>query len=71
MVITHGPWVERTGLSPAVMEGLGYNPLCIRPAAAGIAEQDNPTTLYLHASCGQVLTPSTDELVRQWCSRNR
>ncbi len=71
IVITHGPWVQRTGLTPTTMEGLRYAPLCVRPAASGVAEQAHPTTLFLHSSCDQPMTRQTDELVRAWCSRPR
>ncbi len=71
IVITHGPWVERTGLTSNAMEGLAYTPLCVRPGASGVAEQAHPTTLYLHSSCEQPMTPNTSEFLAAWCSRPR
>lgn len=70
VVITHGPWVQRTGLTPTVMVDLAYTPLCIRPPADGVDEAANPTTLYVSTQCGPLATRDS-EVTQQWCERAR
>lgn len=71
VVITHGPWVPRTGLSSEALSTLGYSVFCERPAAGGVGEQEHPTTLYLHSSCSSPVTAETQALMSEWCSRQR
>ena len=71
VLLVHGPWVRRTGLTPEVLNELGYDALCIRPPAPGPSEEHFPTTLYVLSRCNGASTPSEETALQTWCARPR
>lgn len=71
IVVTHGPWVRRTGLDFTTLTTHGYHVLCQRPAGIGPQEAQAPAALYVHQRCTEPLSSPVATAVQDWCARQR
>lgn len=71
VVLTHGPWARRTGLSPEVMARSGYVGRCARSGTVGPSEAASPTTFWLRADCTRPLPDAVEQALTAWCARPR
>jgi len=71
VVVVHGPWARRTGLTPSVMSQGGFKKLCQRPPTRGPSEAETPAVIYAARRCTAPLSPRVQAALDGWCARPR